>query len=83
MFGYASRRVGAKVAAVLKENRNSSCRLIEVVTSIPKFTIQRINNKRVSRAHDFLEMIDMQPNFLECMITGDEIWCFGYDPGTK
>ena len=96
----------AKVAAVLKDHRNASCRLIEELTGIPKTIVQRIirndlkkrklcarfvphaltaelRQQRVSHAHDLLEMIETQPNFLESIITGDKSWCFAYDPETK
>ncbi len=40
-------------------------------------------NQRVARACNVLEMIKNEPGFLDLIITGDESWCFVYDPETK
>jgi hypothetical protein len=39
-------------------------------------------DKRVATCQDLLNMIS-EENFLDKIITGDESWCFGYDPETK
>ena len=38
---------------------------------------------RVVACRDLLDMIDNDDNFLDKIITGDESWCFAYDPETK
>lgn len=45
----------------------------------------RISQKqaRLSCAEDFVETADGDPNFLKTIVTGDESWCFMYDPQTK
>lgn len=42
--------------------------------------------QKAQRAHasrNFIEAADMNENFLSNIITGDETWCFQYDPSTK
>ena len=38
---------------------------------------------RVVACRDLLDMIDNDDNILDKIITGDESWCFAYDPETK
>ncbi len=37
----------------------------------------------MSHAKDLLETIENDPDFVDSIITGDESWCFTYDPLTK
>lgn len=39
--------------------------------------------RRVAASETFVEMADSDSNFLNKIITGDESWCFQYDPSTK
>ena len=38
---------------------------------------------RVTSCQDIIAMAEADKNFLNKIITGDETWCFGYDPKTK
>ena len=38
---------------------------------------------RVTSCQDIIAMIDEDKTFFNNIITGDEIWCFAYDPETK
>jgi hypothetical protein len=38
---------------------------------------------QVTSFHDILTMADANKNFFNKIITGDETWCFVYDPETK
>jgi len=38
---------------------------------------------RVTSCQDIIVMADTDKNFLNKIITGDETWCFAYDPETK
>ena len=38
---------------------------------------------RLEICQDFLERLEIEPNFLHKVITGDESWVFDYDPETK
>ncbi|UYV73516.1 hypothetical protein LAZ67_10003903 [Cordylochernes scorpioides] len=50
---------------------------------VPKMlTIQQKEN-RVEVAKKMLEMVEENPNWKKKVITGDEIWVYGYDPETK
>jgi len=40
-------------------------------------------DERVAARQDLLNMINGDKNFLDKVITGDESWCFAYDPETK
>ena len=40
-------------------------------------------DERVAACQDLLNMINGDKNFLDKVITGDESWCFAYDPETK
>lgn len=96
----------ARVADALKADRNTSCRLIEEQTGIPKSTAQRIirqdlqkkkicarfvphaltseqRKQRVAHSHELLKMAKTHQNFFDSIVTGDESWCFAYDPTTK
>lgn len=40
-------------------------------------------DNRVTACQDLLNMIEDDEHFLDKIITGDETWCFAYDPETK
>jgi len=42
---------------------------------------QKVNQLEICR--DFLGRLEIEPNFLHKVITGDESWVFDYDPETK
>jgi len=40
-------------------------------------------DERVAACQDLLNMTNVGKTFLDKVITGDESWCFAYDPETK
>ncbi|KAL4112628.1 hypothetical protein QTP88_016377 [Uroleucon formosanum] len=50
---------------------------------VPHALTTEQRQRRVSHAKDVLQMVTNTPNFLKNIITGDESWCFAYDPETK
>ncbi|XP_011706123.1 PREDICTED: putative uncharacterized protein FLJ37770, partial [Wasmannia auropunctata] len=50
---------------------------------IPHALTQEQMDDRIEYCQDLLSMIDRDENFLDKIITGDETWCFAYDPETK
>ena len=44
---------------------------------------QEQENTHLTLCHDLKNQIESDPNFLSKVITGDESWCYGYDPETK
>jgi len=40
-------------------------------------------NTRLTLCQELKNQIESDPNFLSKVITGDESWCYGYDPETK
>jgi hypothetical protein len=40
-------------------------------------------HQRAALSVEFVEMIDDDRNVLKTIVTGDESWCFMYDPETK
>uniref|UniRef100_A0A2S2NRT1 Mariner Mos1 transposase n=1 Tax=Schizaphis graminum TaxID=13262 RepID=A0A2S2NRT1_SCHGA len=50
---------------------------------VPKILSQGQKDNRKDRCLDFLEQIENDHSFLECIITGDESWIFENDPETK
>lgn len=50
---------------------------------VPHFLTPEQKERRVDCCRDFVETCDADPNFLSSIVTGDESWCFQYDPLTK
>ncbi len=50
---------------------------------VPHALTREQREQRVAHAEDLLQMISDDPNFVRSIITGDETWCFAYDPETK
>jgi hypothetical protein len=38
---------------------------------------------RVAARQDLIEMMDSDPDYFKRIVTGDESWCFAYEPVTK
>jgi len=84
---------------MVKEDRNVTSRLIADTLGIPKTldprilreglkkrklcTGRRANGRAICRVPRLLNMTNGDKNFLDKVITGDESWCFAYDPETK
>ena len=50
---------------------------------VPHALTREQMDDRFAACQDLLNMINGDKNFLEKIITGDESWCFAYDPETK
>jgi len=40
-------------------------------------------NWRIAACRDLIATGDSDPDFFKKIVTGDETWCFAYDPTTK
>lgn len=50
---------------------------------VPKLLTDEQKANRVLIASELKERVEINPDFLDNVITGDESWTFGYDPETK
>lgn len=50
---------------------------------VPHFLTDEQKQTRLSCSRDFIETAESYPFFLKTIVTGDESWCFVYDPQTK
>ena len=50
---------------------------------VPHFLTPEQRGDRVTSCQDTIAMADADRTFINKIITGDEIWCFAYDPETK
>ena len=50
---------------------------------VPHFLIPGQREDRVTSCQDIIAMADADKNFLNKIFTGDETWCFAYDPETN
>jgi len=50
---------------------------------VPRLLTQDQKNTRLTLCQELKNQIENDPNFLSKVITGDESWCYGYDPETK
>jgi hypothetical protein len=57
------------------------CRV--VVKFVPKLLLQEQQQLRLEVTQDMLECANGDPEFLKTVITGDEMWVYGYDLETK
>jgi hypothetical protein len=51
--------------------------------SCARFVPHSLTPDRVTSCQDIIAMADASKNFFNKIITGDETWCFAYDPETK
>jgi hypothetical protein len=65
---------------ILKEDlaKRKSC-----ARFVPHSLIPEQREDRVTSCQDIIAMADADKKFLNKIITGDETWCFAYDPKTK
>lgn len=61
-----------------KLNRRKVC-----ARFVPHFLTADQKQRRMDCARDLVETADNDANFLKTIVTGDETWCFMYDPQTK
>jgi len=40
-------------------------------------------DQRIAACRDLIATADSDPDFFKKIVTGDETWCFAYDPTTK
>jgi hypothetical protein len=57
------------------------CRV--VAKFVPKLLSQELQQLRLVVTRDMLMCANEDPEFLKTVITGDEMWVYGYDPETK
>jgi len=50
---------------------------------VPRLLAQDQKNIRLTLCQELKNQIESDPNFLSKVITGDESWCYVYDPETK
>ena len=50
---------------------------------IPRLLTEDQRNSRLTVCQDLKRELENDPNFLSRVITGDESWCYGYDPESK
>jgi len=50
---------------------------------VPRLLTQDQKNTRLTLCQELKNQTESDPNFLSKVITGDESWCYGYDPETK
>jgi len=50
---------------------------------VPRLLTQDQKDTRLTLCQELENQIESDPNFLSEVITGDESWCYGYDPETK
>jgi len=50
---------------------------------VPRLLTQDQKNTRLTLCQELKNQIESDPNFLCKVITGDESWCYGYNPETK
>ena len=50
---------------------------------VPRLLTQDQKNTCLTLCQELKNQIESDPNFLSKVITGDESWCYGYDPETK
>lgn len=50
---------------------------------VPKVLTEEQKELRISRCQELLDLIQNEPDFLNCVVTGDESWMFEYDPESK
>jgi len=50
---------------------------------VPKLLTMELKQLRLEIAQDMLDCVESDSNFLSTVITGDELWVYGYDPERK
>ena len=50
---------------------------------IPRLLTEDQRKSRLAVCHDLKRQLENDPNFLSRVMTGDESWCYGYDPESK
>ena len=50
---------------------------------VPHSLTQEQKDRRIAACRDFIATADSDPDFFKKIVTGDETWCFSYDPTTK
>jgi len=50
---------------------------------VPHFLTDEQKLMRLESSLELMQSVDKQPKFLEAIVTGDETWCFQYDPECK
>ena len=53
------------------------------VKLVPKNLFDEQKDSRVLVCWELLDRVTSEPDFLQCVVTGDETWVFEYDPTIK
>jgi hypothetical protein len=69
-----------EVIRILKENLGKT---ILCSCVVPHSLTPEQREDRVPSCQDIIAMVDADKNFFNKIITGNETWCFAYDPETK
>ena len=69
------------VRAVMAKDHRLSVKISAKL--VPKNLSVEQKANRLEICQDLLGRLEIEPNFLHKVITGDELWVFDYDPETK
>jgi len=50
---------------------------------VPHSLTPEQKDRRIAACQDFIAKADSDPDFFKKILTGDETWCFAYNPTTK
>jgi len=50
---------------------------------VPHSLTPEQTDRRIAACRDLIATADSDPYFFKEIVTGDEMWCFAYDPTTK
>jgi len=50
---------------------------------VPHYLTPEQKDQRIAACQDLIATADSDPDFFKKILTGDETWCFAYDPTTK
>jgi len=50
---------------------------------VPHSLTPEQKDRRIAACRDLIATADSEPDFFKKIVTGDETWCFAYDPTTK
>ena len=50
---------------------------------VPQLLTEDKKNNRLNVCYDLRDQLENDPQIISKVVTGDETWCYGYDPETK
>jgi len=63
--------------------RRVAVKFVTRVKFVPRLLTQDQKNTHLTLCKELKNQTECDPNFLSQVITGDERWCYGYNPQTK